>query len=116
MPFDVKMVICLEISSDILKEANAVIPAEEGELFIHRTNDIEIYASVGEVTDAFAEVELIGLLPYSVVYNGKMFRLPLGGSQSYPFSLPNGDKILVSLSYQKEKTTPSGKESICPSC
>lgn len=116
MLFDAKIVVCLKISYDILNEVNAIIAAEEGELFIHRTNGIEIYASVGKVTDAFAEVELIGLLPHSVVYNGKTFKLPLGGSQSYPFSLPNGDKILVSLSYQKEKTTPSGKESICPSC
>lgn len=116
MLFDAKIGICLKISSDILSGANAAIPAEEGELFVHRTNDIEIYASVGKVTDAFAEVELIGLLPHSVVYNGKTFKLPLGGSQSYPFSLPSGEKILVRLSYQKEGIPLSGKESICPNC
>ena len=116
MLFDAKIVVCLKISSDILNEVNAIIAAEEGELFIHRTNDIEIYASVGKVTDAFVEVELIGLLPNSVVYNGKKYSLSLNGTETYPFSLPSGEKILVRLSYQKEGIPLSGKESICPNC
>ncbi|MBQ8175237.1 MAG: hypothetical protein IJ009_07555 [Clostridia bacterium] len=120
MPFEFgKYVICLEIKRDnSCSEGDeaVAIAAEEGELCILSEKGMDIHAVVGKVSDLCAEVELIGLRHYSVVYDGKFFHLPLGQTESYSFRRENGERIFVRLSYRRNENGFAEKETICRSC